>query len=281
MSDKFYKDNKFFESLDMIILKFEDHPRFGVNGEFEWPYGFQASLTVIEWYVLDAYPTTLEFLSFIRNKMESELEPLLFQLELSGKAGELSFEAFDTDSGNMLGDIFYKKESLKIKDWPIDLIVISALFQLVISDIKRIRLIYRKSRLNNPSKILILDKFPICFTCSIAWSNIFQLCVIPSVGPMVLLTLKELNFLSKFNIINTLIIPSIEHEQLYIPYDNNTSFFHSGLIEFLSLLGIDKHITLDLATRVEELHSIKPLSAFFENYKLELAKSNLFKEELS
>ena len=288
MDNKFSEINKFLENLSRIIDGFKTHPSFGSEGKFAWPYHYKDSVLIIRYYNEQVYSSTAQLINhFISEIAEiDEIDVELLDIQSDDSPLGLRLDEFtinpvsnksDPDSMNMVKEVVNNKENLKIRDWPIGNVITSAIFNVVISNVIFVRGIFDRRKLANPSEVFNAHQYPTCFDYSVAWSNIFKLCVSPFAGPVLVAALTELSFLRESDIPDTLLIPSIESYELYIP--PNKKYFKSGFLGFLFILNIDEQIALDLEEQVEKLNSIEPLKLFLDNLKLELSTKRKLRNE--
>lgn len=261
------KDDNYLEGLSSIICAFKNHYLFGLEGELRWPYKCEDSLSILQRYGV-CFTSTDDLINYFIQEITPESEDDCLWLRLTIPTFNSASQSFEYDFSNLANEVYYNRKNIKIQEWPISVVITSALFHLIICNLSFTEDLFNRGRTSNPLAILVLSKYPVCFAPPISWASIFQLCINPVIGPVLVPALKELPLLNKLTIVSTFIIPSFNHYSTSIP--SNKSFFKSGMIGFLSLLNIDEQIALNLVKKVEKANDGEPLKIFLKNYKLGL-----------
>jgi hypothetical protein len=252
--------NDFKKHYDILIYEFENHPRFGLNSKYSWPYLVDDAFDLVSNAILLGSSTTWEIISYFEE---------MFQLDEDFRAYRSTPEGLMLDSTNLVDQIFYDREDLIISSWSPGVIVTSAIFCLVRSKLHRWKTSYdRVKKESNNFSDREFDLCPVSFLWPISWNSLLKLSVDPYVGPTLSVALKEFYLIKDIGI-TLRIISCLINSSLIIPSDR--SFLEQGLANYLHIFGIDQVTILVLTDKVCTLESFKPLIIFLTNFKLEEA----------
>ena len=250
-------DNEFKQYYKILIYAFESHPSFGLSSKYLWPYSDDDACDLISHGFALTSSKSQEIIDWVEDTLEVNNN---FRLD------RLTPKELTPDSTNLFDQVIYNKDNLIIKSWSSSIIVTSAIFYLVRSELHR----WKTScdRIQTSSGNYSGVEYTICpvaFSWPVKWSELLGLSTDPFVGPELSLALKDL-FPIRHPGISVRIIYCLINSYIAIPYDQ--SFLRQGLTNYLHIFDIDQVTILALTDKVGTSESFKPLIIFLTNYKL-------------
>ena len=237
-----------------LLLKVENHPLFGINKQFHWPYRGNFGNNRLEDRLLQNYsvPEGGHDLEFLTEFIDDDL--------ISSECTVCS-DTLDPH-GPGLADALFFKLKLKVADWPYDLLICSVFF----SQLEYYLKYYIEAERYDSVRSICMPLTSI---------QLIYFFADPDLGPRFGLEMKKLNLLNRLeDLIFTLKFSGRDCTQFLShirrfnsPEDLNIA--QECLFTYLTCLDINVLDAKKLAKQTIETRDITELDLFFANYLLE------------
>lgn len=259
----------YLQQLGIVTTAVGNHPQFGNEGKFKWSYTLEESAFLVKLvYHANRPPgfwenaTSVDLLSLTR-----ELFPENYALLVNKKI-----------SSSLFTDIVTNLDTVKIKDWSLDILFCSAFFYLIQEYLRKCYHDWDEEVPNGLIEDEFLKKNPLVLEFSIYWLNvnwpiILKLCSLDKIGPTLLNLLNECSFFSNEETVMEIcssLIWLIEYDTTDYKIPNS-----QGLLDFLALLGVTPENRMGLIEEASGYIKLDSIIPVLHNHQLSLFKKLL------